>query len=585
MRIVLIFARAYPWPSLVVLVALLFSGLAEGISFFALLPMLNATLGTAGPDREAGLMDADHGPGQILVDLLQGWGITPGVGVLLTVVVLGTVLKSVLVLVANKRVGYMVAQVATDLRLALLRALLFARWEYYVRQPVGTLANAMATEANRASTAYLEGATLVALLVQLVVSSSVALLLSWEATLAYLAAGTILLFSLQRLVRMSKRAGKRRTKLMKSLLRRLADSLQSVKPLKAMANEYLADAVLSAETKKLNRALRREVFSKEALKAAQDPMFTVVVALGFYIGLVHLELPAATVIVMVLLLSRVLKNLGKIQRQYQNLAACEASFWSIHHTIEEAKREVEPSIGRQVPHFQQSIVLDGVNFAYKDHPVLRDVSMTILTGSFTTVVGLSGAGKTTLVDLVIGLLRPTSGRISVDGLSLEDIDVHLWRRMIGYVPQENLLLHDSVYHNVTLGDPELDERDAERALRAAEAWEFVTKLPRGVHTSVGERGAMLSGGQRQRIMIARALVNRRKLLILDEPTSSLDPTSEAAVCETLRHLSGDFTILAISHQRALVEAADRVYRLEKGCAVLVPGESLEATGQATVAEG
>jgi len=136
--------------------------------------------------------------------------------------------------------------------------------------------------------------------------------------------------------------------------------------------------------------------------------------------------------------------------------------------------------------------------------------------------------------------------------------------MIGYVPQETFLLHDTVLQNVTLGDANLTEADAEEALIAAGAWDFVKALPTGMHSSVGERGAALSGGQRQRIAIARALAHRPRLLILDEITSALDPDSEAAICCTLQWLRGQLTILAISHQPAIVQAAESVYRLERG---------------------
>ncbi|MBW1849955.1 MAG: ATP-binding cassette domain-containing protein [Deltaproteobacteria bacterium] len=124
--------------------------------------------------------------------------------------------------------------------------------------------------------------------------------------------------------------------------------------------------------------------------------------------------------------------------------------------------------------------------------------------------------------------------------------------MIGYVPQETLLLHDTVKRNVTLGDPELREKDVENALRAAGAWDFVMTLSQGMHSTVGERGGKLSGGQRQRIAIARALVHKPVMLILDEATSGLDPESEESICDTLRQLRGKLTILAISHQPALV---------------------------------
>ena len=171
--------------------------------------------------------------------------------------------------------------------------------------------------------------------------------------------------------------------------------------------------------------------------------------------------------------------------------------------------------------------------------------------------------------LIIGLLRPQRGQIWIDDLSFETVDIRTWRRVIGYVPQETLLLHDTVMRNVTLGDPESSEKDVENALRAAGAWGFVSALPQGMHSTVGERGGKLSGGQRQRIAIARALVHKPVLLILDEATSGLDPESEASICDTLRQLRGKLTILAISHQPALVNVADRAYRVQDGEALLM----------------
>ena len=179
------------------------------------------------------------------------------------------------------------------------------------------------------------------------------------------------------------------------------------------------------------------------------------------------------------------------------------------------------------------------------------------------------------MDLVTGLLRPQQGEVLIDDVPLAEVNLKSWRKMIGYVPQETLLLNDSVLINVTLGDPDLTETDAEQALRAAEAWEFVTTMPRDMHSTVGERGSMLSGGQRQRIAIARALVHKPKLLILDEPTSALDPESEAAICETLGQLRGrGITILAISHQPTIMNVADRAYNLHDGQALLLEGHQL-----------
>ena len=168
--------------------------------------------------------------------------------------------------------------------------------------------------------------------------------------------------------------------------------------------------------------------------------------------------------------------------------------------------------------------------------MLKGVSFAIPAGCITALIGTSGAGKTSLVDLVCALNRPDSGSISVDGVPLDGLDLVSWRRGIGYVPQDMFLLHESVWLNVTLGE-EFSDAEVETALRRAGAWEFVSQLPEGVETVVGEGGSRLSGGQRQRISIARALVHDPHLLILDEATSGLDPDTEAMVWNSLLRLA------------------------------------------------
>jgi ATP-binding cassette subfamily C protein len=363
---------------------------------------------------------------------------------------------------------------------------------------------------------------------------------------------------------MARKAGKRQTNLMITLLARLTDTLQSVKPLKAMAREHLADTVLADTTSKLNRALRKQVFSSAVLNSTQEVMSALVIAGGMYIALAKYNMPLATVIALAVALGKMLSQLGKVQKQYQKVVMGESAFWSMKQSINEATKAEEHLGSGLQPVLKQSIKLDNVSFAYDDRAVLENISMEIPVGSLTTLIGPSGSGKTTVIDLVIGLLKPRSGDVLLDNNALPTLDLKAWRRMIGYVPQETLLLHDSILHNVTLDDPGLSEDDAVQALKSAGAWEFVEHMPAGIHSTVGERGAKISGGQRQRIMIARALVHKPALLILDEATSALDPENEAAIGSTMRALRGDLTILAISHQTALVKAADCVYRLGDG---------------------
>jgi len=561
----LTFFRAYPGQTLIMMIALLLAGIAEGIGLSAFLPFLSIAIRN---DARANAADTAQNPPnefeQIFINLLGEIGISPSIGTLLIIIIAGITLKSMLLLVAQRQVGYTAAQVATDLRLEMLRAILRSKWEFFLHQPVGRLSNSLATEAQRSSESFVNGATVITLLIQAFIYGSFALAVSWKATLVSLSAGLAIIFISHFLVRMARKAGKRQTNLMIALLARLTDTLQSVKPLKAMAREHLADTVLADTTSKLNRALRKQVFSSAVLNSTQEVMFALVIAGGMYIALARYNMPLATVIALAVALGKMLSQLGKVQKQYQKVVMGESAFWSMKQSINEATMAEEHLGSGLQPVLKHSIKLDNVSFAYDDRAVLENTSMEIPVGSLTTLIGPSGSGKTTVIDLVIGLLKPRSGNVLLDNNALPTLDLKAWRRMIGYVPQETLLLHDSILHNVTLDDPALSEDDAVRALRSAGAWEFVERMPAGIHSTVGERGAKISGGQRQRIMIARALVHKPALLILDEATSALDPENEAAIGSTMRALRGDLTILAISHQTALVKAADCVYRLGDG---------------------
>jgi ATP-binding cassette subfamily C protein len=173
-------------------------------------------------------------------------------------------------------------------------------------------------------------------------------------------------------------------------------------------------------------------------------------------------------------------------------------------------------------------------------------------------------GKTTLIDLVLGLHRPQGGRILIDGADLAEVDLQAWREQVGYVPQELILFHDTVFENLTLGDPAYGPDDVAEALRLAGADRFVEGLPEGIQTVVGNKGARLSGGQRQRVALARALIRKPRLLVLDEVTSALDPESELAICRNIEALRARTTVLAVTHRPAFLNIATRVFELGEG---------------------
>ncbi|MEV4243456.1 ABC transporter ATP-binding protein [Streptosporangium canum] len=210
-----------------------------------------------------------------------------------------------------------------------------------------------------------------------------------------------------------------------------------------------------------------------------------------------------------------------------------------------------------------------VEFAYGEHgeddaPAVTGFSLTAVPGETIALVGPSGAGKSTVLNLVIGFLRPTSGHILLDGRDMETLDMRTYRRFLSVVPQESILFEGTIRENVTYGMADVSEDRVRQALRDANALEFIDRLPDGLDTVVGERGARLSGGQKQRLAIARALIRDPRVLILDEATSALDNRSEALIQEALARLVAGRTVLVVAHRLSTIRGADRIVVMRDG---------------------
>ena len=217
--------------------------------------------------------------------------------------------------------------------------------------------------------------------------------------------------------------------------------------------------------------------------------------------------------------------------------------------------------------FKDLLTLTNIKYQYIDAalPALDGVSLKINKGEYVGFIGTSGSGKSTLVDVILGLLSPDSGDVKVDGKNIQ-LALRQWQDQIGYVPQAIYLTDDSLRRNVAFGlsNEQIDDVSVQRAIKAAQLEEFVSSLPKGIETVVGERGVRLSGGQRQRIGIARALYHDPAVLVLDEATSALDGATEISVMETVTALHDSKTIIVIAHRLSTVEGCDRLFQLEHG---------------------
>ena len=291
---------------------------------------------------------------------------------------------------------------------------------------------------------------------------------------------------------------------------------------------------------------------------------------GVYMAGVYWHIPLPELVVVGVIFFQVTAIISKVQRRYQDVAILESAYIRTYEQIEALERNFEIDNGGATPTLERGIKFENVSFSHGETPIIRSASLEIAAGGITVLQGPSGAGKTTLIDLLLGLYRPDSGRIDIDGLPIEQIALPAWRMMTGYVPQELSLLHGTVQTNIALGDADVSRQAVLESLKLAGAEPLIEELSSGIDTDVGEMGSKLSGGQRQRISLARALVLKPKLLILDEVTSALDPETEQRICDSVAGLAGEYTIVVITHRPAWVAVATQLYTIDSGSVSKVP---------------
>ena len=494
------------------------------------------------------------------------------------IIIGGLVLKAIVGVLVTSYVVKIVAKVTRDMRIRLIRSLLGARWGYFVRQSVGRLAFAIGPESDAAGQSFEVLTSLLASVLQVIVFVAVLGLLSWQLLLIAIAVTLLIVLWFGGLVRQSRAQAKEHRQEVRQRAAKFTDTLTGIKPIRAMGRADRFSDLFEDEARVMAKKSRASIFGPQFAADLQEPVIGVILAVGIYLAVTRLQLEIHDLLIMSLLMVKTIAALMPMQRLAQRFIQSYDQYRSLTRLLQVSEDAKELWPGREAPTFEREIAFRNVSFAYRDRPVLTDLSIKINKGNITALIGPSGVGKSTIVDLVVGLYQPTSGEILADGRDLRQVDIDRWRHEIGYIPQEVLLFHDTIRNNVTLYDHAVTDEAVLAALEAAGAADFVRESGQGLDMIVGERGTRLSGGQRQRISIARALLHRPRLLILDEATTGLDRDTEWAICAHVRDLCEQtgLTVLAVSHQPAWQEAAHQVYRIDHGAAALIvpPGRRL-----------
>jgi len=392
--------------------------------------------------------------------------------------------------------------------------------------------------------------------------------INWQFTLIALAVAPVLfvlVYSYTRRIKKAARAVRQKEGEIVSIVQEVFSSIQVVK---AFAREDYEQRRLEEESLEgVEIALRAR-----SLKAKLSPLVEIVVAAGTCLVLwfgarmvLTGALSVGSLVVFILYLGKMYKPMQELSKMTDSYSKAAVGYERIREVLE-TDREIKDVRGaRAAPHFKGRIEFEDVNFSYTpDHPVLKDVSLVIEPGQTAALVGPTGAGKTTIVSLIARFYDPDSGVVRIDGRDVRRFQQKSLRGQISFVLQETLLFHASVWQNIAYGKPEARRAEILRAAELANAHEFIEKLPETYNTVIGERGVTLSGGQRQRLAIARALIRNSPLLILDEPSSGLDASSEKLVFEGLDRLMENKTSIVIAHRLSTIRKADVIFVVDDG---------------------
>ena len=402
----------------------------------------------------------------------------------------------------------------------------------------------------------------------LVGMSSLMLYLDWRFTLIALSILPALIVVVFTLTRRIKRASRDVRQREADLMSTMHEVLSSIRLVKAFGREDHERHRFESESEKIVASTLRA----RDVKAKLAPAVELIVALGgalvLWVGARHVlegALSAGALVVFLLYLNKMYKPIRELSKLTDTYSRATVALDRINRFFAIELDVADLPGARRAHRFRGAVTLDHVSFAYApDRPTLVDVDLTIPAGAVAAIVGPTGAGKSTLINLIARFYDPQSGRVLIDGQDVRSFYQESLRERISFVLQDTLLFRGAVWQNIAYGKPEATRREIIRAAELANADEFIRELPEGYKTMVGERGVTLSGGQQRRIAIARAIIRDAPILILDEPLTGLDAASESLVLDALRQLMRGKTTVTIAHNLATVQHADVIFVLDHG---------------------
>lgn len=548
-------AQLLRWRLVLLVSFMLLSGALEGLGLSMLFPIL----------ARFGVGHSGEGALQQVVDrALAAMGIPDDLGVLLAVTVTVLLLQ---VLFQTVR-AWMEADCQTRYtefwQRRLFAAFIGAEWRFLTEGTAASRVNAIVNEAARVNSAFYLYVQMATAAIFITVYAAIAVAASWQLVAFIAAFGAITYWVMRPLSLRASRIGERLGKVNEAVQHRASEFLHSAKLIKVTGSEDLAQEQYNAAVRDFRLSYRQASFHPKLVLALYMAVGYAMLGFGLWGAISHLKVGPASILVSVYVSLRLYVQVTNFQQLRHGFLVSIPAFRTLRQEVAAAEAVAERlHEGDNLPAGPADIVLDSVSVDYGTTRALDAVSLHIGRGEVLGITGPSGAGKSTLVDVIAGLVRGSEGTVRIDGIPIDAVALHDWRKSIGYVGQETVLLNASIRTNIAWGN-RADDSDIERAASAANIHDFIMSLPAGYQTEVGDRGVRLSGGQRQRLGLARALVGTKRLLILDEATSALDSESEQAIARAIAALHGSVSILIVAHRLSTLRDTTRIVVLECG---------------------
>ena len=544
-----------PTRSFFILLLSLIAGILEGASIATLVPLLEIIL------NESGVYATEYEYINYLLGVLRLDASSASILILFCSFI---VLKSLFSLAAMNYIGKVIAGLSFDMRKQFMTGLLQSNWAFVNAKKSGEYLNAINFEIPKASSVYRYSCVILATLFQVAALFFVLYSFSIGTAVGGVILGFVLFLSLGFYVRLASEQSKLQVSIMNSMISKIHEILNGIKVVKAMNLTSLISPIILSKASAIKIATQKQIVAKHGLTYLREPIVVIFLSLGIYLSLEMQALKPEILFASLVLFLRLASGIGKLQSDYQVFLVNSHYFTSFQEKLDgfQSHRE-ELQGGVEDIELQHGIEYRNVSYSHGNNAILKNASFEFPATGFVSIVGASGAGKTTLVDMFLKLYSPDSGSIYIDERPLQAIGGEAIRNQVGYVQQESFIFNDSVFKNVGFGDERISRDDAVDALKAAHAYEFVSAMEDGLDSNLGESGSKISGGQRQRIAISRALARRPKVLILDEATSALDKGTTLDVLESIKEISKTILVIAITHQKEVLDYSDCIYSLKR----------------------